>query len=147
MQVTITLPPELPMSQRTRLARGFLGGVVVVNRCLLRKGLIPPLFRSGVVYGEQLGPEEFPDALVTLRRGIGDCAPLSCWRVAELQELHDARIKAGLIHPRTPPPQLTLYTREGPRTLTHVQVRHAPTEQFPAGRIEDPSRMLGMAEL
>lgn len=145
MRVTVTLPPELTPSQRVKLARGFLMGVVAVNRVLLREGRVPPLYASGVTYAEEVGDEEFADALTCYRRGLGDCDDLAPWRCAELQEQHAALIRSGRLPPDTPPPSLTLYARNGPRALIHVQVRHWPTKQFPKGRIEDPSRLLGMA--
>lgn len=141
MNITVTLPEGLSERERTHLARGFLRGVVAVNRLLLRLGYVPSLYNSGVVYGDQVDAEEFADALTCFRRGIGDCAHLACWRCAELQEQHAREVSAGRRSPN-PHPDLRLYVRNGgPEVLVHVQVRHHD------GQIEDPSRFLGMAEL
>ena len=97
--------------------------MVAVNRVLLKKGLVGPLYRSGVRFQEEpKGIETFVDALTCKRRGHGDCAHLAAWRCAELQnagEKADLRIKWK--HP-----------------VYHVQVRRQNR------RIEDPSRALGM---
>ena len=142
MRVTVTIPTVgLTDKQRVAVARAYLnGGVVAVNRLLIRWGLVPPLYRSGVLFKpEKPGVESFADALTVYRRGHGDCAHLSAWRVAELQEaLYQAK-KAGKVRGRVRWPDLRLYMRPR-RRMVHVQVRHSD------GRIEDPSRFLGMAK-
>lgn len=90
----------------------------------------PELYRSGVRYSlewEKNG-EDFADILTTKARGSGDCDDLSCWRVAEL------RVRGIAAEP-------FFVWRSEPRArgqLYHIQVR------WPDGRIEDPSRRLGM---
>ena len=138
MQVAVTIPSQLSNRQRVELARRFLRGVVAANRLLIRKGLLPPLYRSNVLYQrEPKGQETFVDAGLVHRRGHGDCAHLAAWRVAELQEALVRAIKAGRVKPGARMPSLRLYMRPKHRTV-HVQVRHSD------GRIEDPSRFLGM---
>ena len=122
------------------LARGFLRGVVSVNRALMRKLDLPPLYDADVVFKREpwrKGIEEFADALTVFRRGWGDCDDLCPYRVAELQERGCKRW--GL--PRDPKAGFRLYWRydeRGRPRLYHVQVRHGN------GFIEDPSRYLGM---
>ena len=86
-----------------------------------------PLYKSGVRYQrEAKGQEEWATVPLVLRRQYGDCEDLAAWRAAELQlRGTDARAIA-LERPR----------RKG--RLYHVVVQH------PDGRLEDPSRTLGM---
>lgn len=75
------------------IARGFLRGVILQNRILMRRGLVPSLygaFRQGLM---RFAPEpnagrfeEFADALTCIERGWADCDDLVAWRCAELQE-------------------------------------------------------------
>lgn len=119
MRIVSTINPQLTdPDQVAAVARYFLRGVILANRMLIRAGLIPKLYKSGVRYrpepwpctckacGAQNPPraeccrrcgsrdldgvEEFADALTVLRRGWGDCDDLSPWRTAELQEEGDA---------------------------------------------------------
>jgi hypothetical protein len=88
----------------------------------------PWLYRSGVHYEEEPpGRDDWQDIPETLVRLGGDCEDLACWRIAEL------RVRVGE-HVR-PIVKRTLY---GPRTVYHVAVA------WPDGRLEDPSRILGM---
>jgi muconolactone delta-isomerase len=87
----------------------------------------PTLYASGVRYeAEPPGREDWTDVLTTLRRGYGDCEDLASWRVAELQK---QGIAARPVH--------RWRSREG-FTTYHILA------QWPNGRIEDPSRRLGM---
>lgn len=103
--------------------RSMLNVIVIVDRAELERRLVPPLYKSGVRFAaEPAGQESFVDALTCYAQGFGDCAHLACWRLAELQnggERADLSIKWRY-------PQY------------HVRVRRAD------GRLEDPSRMLGM---
>lgn len=138
MKVTVTIPSELSNRERVKVAKGFLRGVVAVNRLLIKKGKLPPLYRADVLYKrEPQGEETFVDGLTVYKRGHGDCAHLAAWRVAELQESLLAAIAAGKASPDARMPGLRLYMRPKHRTV-HVQVRHSN------GDIEDPSRFLGM---
>jgi len=76
---------------------------------------------------EPPGRDEWQDIPETIKRREGDCEDLGCWRLAELRvrSREDAR----------PFVKCSVY---GPRTVYHVAVRRA------GGRIEDPSRVLGM---
>ncbi|HWA70691.1 MAG TPA: hypothetical protein VG937_00080 [Polyangiaceae bacterium] len=108
----------------------LLDALVTVNRLYLRSHHVPPLYTSGVRYKQEPEdgkPEEFASIAKVLERGWGDCDDLAPWRVAELQEAGDgAKIR------------ITWRRRRGGRRLYHVLVRRGD------GRIEDPSRLLGM---
>jgi hypothetical protein len=139
------------------LAQIFLRAVVASNRVAMREAKaqgrpLPPLYRSGIVYKvEPWGGrfEEFADVLTMLKRGWGDCDDLCGYRVAELQEQGvnaDARLywryfKDGqLVRDAKLLEQISKTKRmpAGVSMQMHCQVR------MPDGRIEDPSRFLGL---
>jgi hypothetical protein len=109
----------------------LLEALTLVNVAWLREHMqqgAPWLYESGVHYEEEPpGRDEWQDIPETIKRGEGDCEDLACWRLAELRvrSLEDAR----------PFVKRAVY---GPRTVYHVAVRRSD------GRIEDPSRVLGM---
>lgn len=100
----------------------------------LRAFRIPPLYRSGVRYqrdhctigarGIRGACEPFRSPLEVLRTKRGDCDDLAAWRAAELIIRGDKRARARAVR--------------SPGVGWHVVVRHGD------GRIEDPSRRLGM---
>lgn len=95
----------------------------------------PSLYESGVVYErEPPGQEDWQDIFTTLRRGSGDCEDLATWRTADLLR---KGIKARAFGKPRP---MLIQTPTGAEmgTLWHILVRH------PDGRIEDPSKILGM---
>jgi len=100
-----------------------------LNLAWMRSHSAPPLYRAGVRYRrERRGTngrrkEEWLTAPVLLQRGHGDCEDLACYRVAELQAAGDTQAK----------PRLTRHGR-----TWHVTVLRGD------GRIEDPSKRLGM---
>lgn len=101
-----------------------LGGLVALNRQLLRAGRCGPLYQSGVRYRRDRG-ETWDACTIVQRRGWGDCEDLASWRAAELQNSGiDAR--AVVVRSRTP------------GVAWHCVVR------LPSGKIEDPSARLGM---
>jgi hypothetical protein len=90
---------------------------------------VPDLFKSGVRYAEEpAGQEDWQDIPTTLGLGIGDCEDLACWRAAELNVRYGIKAR----------PCFTFKVRPNGGYLYHIQVR------YPDGRIEDPSRTLGM---
>ena len=102
-----------------------LEGLVGVDRWLLARGLVPPLYRSGVRYRWKLPGTGWDHAGIVVKRGSGDCKDVASWRVAELREQGvDAR--PYVVH-------------TGGRNY-HVVVR------YPDGIIEDPSRVLIVGE-
>jgi hypothetical protein len=132
MRILVNLG-EIPLAKRSRFMGLFikplLEALVEIDRLYLRTHRVPPLYRSGVRYRHEPDdgtPEEFAAIPQVLRRGWGDCDDLAPWRVAELREAGEAaRIRITWRRPRG-------------RRLYHVLVRRAD------GRIEDPSKLLGM---
>ena len=132
MDVLVSLG-EVPLLKRSRFLGLFikplLDALVTVNRLYLRAHHVPALYESGVRYMQEPPdgkPEEFAAIPVVLSRGWGDCDDLAPYRVAELQEAGEkAKIRIT-------------WRRVGKRRTYHVLVRRAD------GRIEDPSRLLGM---
>lgn len=89
---------------------------------------IPPLYEAGVRYRQEpRGAETWLDIPRVRARRAGDCEDLVAWRVAELRVQGESAAEAVGLWQRTPT-----------GVLVHVQVRRAD------GRIEDPSRALGM---
>lgn len=125
VDIICTLPWG-PEGVRIMLAALCTANVFVMSQLAAAGRPLPQLYRSGVVYRRQAGPERFrlaPD--VYARRG-GDCDQLCCWRVAELRLAGEtgARAIPKVINPK----------------LIHVVVRRAD------GSIEDPSKRLGMGK-
>lgn len=89
----------------------------------------PMLYDSGVRYRPEKSTEAWLDIPHILKARFGDCEDLASWRVAELRV---RGVKAK--------PFLKWYNRPQGQNITlyHVQVR------YPDGRIEDPSKELGM---
>ena len=89
----------------------------------------PALYESGVRYSEEPpGQEDWQDVPTTLAMGEGDCEDLACWRAAEYRVRHN--IMAS--------PTFTCKKRPNGGYLYHILVK------LPDGRVEDPSRRLGM---
>lgn len=93
----------------------------------------PMLYESGVYYEEEPpGQEDWcdvGDCLKNLELGRGsDCEDLACWRAAELRVRSKVMAK----------PTFLWRSRPNGGMLYHIQV------QYPDGRVEDPSRRLGM---
>lgn len=156
------------------LAQGFLAGVVASNRVTLRDArrrgaAIPPLYQSGVEYDREPWAglfEEFADITTVLERGWGDCDDLCAWRTAELLEqgepascriywrpqksgqlMMHVQVRRGLcsadgtllkqVFDRR---MVTMPTGHRVRALTQCPSCQA----FNTGKIEDPSRFLGL---
>lgn len=144
MKIVVQIDPTVFGDPRVvaMIARGFLKGVILQNRLLIRRGLVPLLYSSGVRFNPEPNAgrfEEFADALTVYRRGWGDCDDLCAWRCAEIQE------QGGMAWPK-------IYWRDfdGNRRMYHGEVRlYSRTRQgnwVPTDRVEDPSRFLGMAD-
>lgn len=108
----------------------LLRALVALNREWLKAAPeTPALYASGVRYeSEPIGTEEWATIPTVLARGVGDCEDLAAWRCAELQARGIAASIEAVQRP-SPLPGLNVW---------HVVVR------LPGGRIEDPSRRLGM---
>jgi hypothetical protein len=109
------------------LLSGLVSGLAKVNRVLIERGGIPPLYGSGVVYvADPRGGQVWRDCVAIMQRGSADCKSLVAWRLAEL-EIAGVRADVALDW---------VTNRRGYRTY-HVWLRTANGE-------EDPSRLLGM---
>lgn len=140
------------------IARGFLRGVILQNRLLLRQARrrgkpYPKLYASGVTFKREPKPapgrpriQFMVDLRTVLRRRGGDCKHLCAWRVAELQEGEDpaADIK---IYWRQRCRSCGRLVNNSPRCrcggkakpfIYHAEVRRGD------GSVEDVSRYLGM---
>lgn len=119
----------LPRKESEKSLLFLLESLVNINRMLLRRNKnIPPLYKAGVRYVREQGTEIWQDCLKILKRGIGDCEDLACWRVAELR--NNGKVATPYIR----------YTID-PTTKTyvyHVMVLRGD------GSLEDPSKRLGM---
>jgi hypothetical protein len=107
----------------------LLEALTHINCAWLRENdRTPWLYESGVHYQEEPeGRDEWQDIPETIARGEGDCEDLACWRLAELR-----------VRSREDAMPFVKHTVYGDRTIYHVAVRRSD------GRIEDPSRVLGM---
>ena len=101
-----------------------LEGLVALNCEQMRRRKFPPLYASGIRYKRDKG-ETWDSAQVCMRRGYGDCEDLAAYRAAELR-CQGIPARAVVMRSRTP------------GVAWHCVVR------LPNGRIEDPSRKLGM---
>lgn len=102
----------------------LLEGLVRLNLTQLRRGMVPPLYQSGVRYQrEKRGREDWQTAAEAYARKHADCEDLAAWRAADLR-LAGIRARAVVY-------------QAGPG-LKHVIV------QYPDGTREDPSKRLGM---
>jgi hypothetical protein len=91
----------------------------------------PPLYRSGVRYQrEPLGQEDWNAIPIVLARRFGDCEDLAAWRCAEIRRGGGACV-----------PDFFWRLLPGGVLMYHIIVRRSD------GRIEDPSRLLGMGAI
>lgn len=104
------------------------------------------------------GVDEFANIRTVFARGWGDCDDLCAWRLAEVLEAGkqaDARVywRYFVADPSAPNGRRRLSKqnalaakRAGERLITimHCEVRFAPKPGEKSGRIEDPSRYLGL---
>jgi hypothetical protein len=122
---------------------------------------LPELYDSGVVYEREPkdGFEEFADYETVLERGWGDCDDLVCAKAAELRcKGIPATVRIywrffrrtgfeNLCCERVPDSVIEKNGGLMPRgvfAVMHVELRHPPSKEYPEGRIEDPSRHLGL---
>ena len=108
---------ELP---REQALESLLTGLVRLNLTIMKRREVPPLYKSGVFYCRDRA--KWRNALAVIAAGCADCKSLSAYRAAEI--IHRGG-KARVVVQRT-----------GRNTL-HARVLHN-------GRIEDPSKRLGM---
>jgi len=97
--------------------------------CLRAHPELLPIYDSGVHYQEEpIGQEDWLDVPSCLKLKANDCEDLACWRAAELQVRHGLNAW----------PTFTRKIRPNGGYLYHIIVMH------PDGRVECPSRRLGM---
>lgn len=147
------------------IARGFLRGVILQNRILIRRRLVPSLYGAFMRGELRFAPEpwagrfeEFADAVTVARRGWGDCDDLVCWRCAEWQELKGINAQPKIYwrlfdeSGRQLPPSADW--RDAARIGYHAEVRvpctcHRPNDprrlSCDGSFVEDVSTFLGMA--
>ena len=116
----VLLIPERDEFDRAKALELLLGGLVALNVGIMQRYNLPLLYKSGVRYHED--KKMWRHALAVLKYGRVDCKSLAAYRAAELI-VRGKRAKV-VVH------------RTGPHTL-HARVKVN-------GRIEDPSRRLGM---
>lgn len=108
----------------------LLGGLMEIDKLYLREHpATPSIYDAGVIYKEEPpGREDWQDIPTSLRRKDMDCEDAATWRAAELSVRQgiDAR------------PTFTWKQRPSGAFLYHIQTT------YPDGRVEDPSRTLGM---
>jgi len=115
---------ELEVPADPELLSAALEGLVAVNLALMDRQEFPPLYRSGVRYRRERRTERWKNIRQIFLALFGDCEDLSAWRVAELRRAGELGAFCEVV-------------KVGP-SLWHVRVRRED------GRIEDPSRRLGM---
>lgn len=103
----------------------LLRGLVAANLVILKRNpRLPPLYKSGVRYvPEPRGQEKWLTYDKVLRAGKGDCEDLATARSAEL-------INVGVM--------------AWPDVIRTARRKFHAVVVWPDGRIEDPSKILGM---
>lgn len=116
-----------------RIMRLLLEALIQANEIYLREHPETPLlYGAGVHYErEPRGIEDWCGIAEVRARGWGDCEDLAAWRAAEL------RVRFGI------PAVCTFTDRLLPGNLLMFHI----LTQLPDGRVEDPSRKLGMGSI
>lgn len=95
MRIVLTIDAQAVGGPRAvaTIARGYLRGLILHNRILIRRGLVPALYESFMRGRLVFQPEpwagrfeEFACAKTCIDRGWGDCDDLVPWRCAEIIE-------------------------------------------------------------
>lgn len=155
IRLRLDAPCFLRPSTLAKSVQWAVEALTMADRLIIRSGLVPPIYSSGVRYQEEPGydfGESFDDAWVCTQRGWADCDDLAAWLCAQYQEQGEA---AGIRVTWKPHPsvmqKLCAVARQRGYTaeqvlkvlakfgkLYHVTVRRAD------GSIECPSTKLGM---
>lgn len=85
------------------------------------------LYRSGIIYCQEDGTEDWQPIPNAIQTGVADCEDLACWRAAELV-VNKGILAFPVLREKT--------SRD--KIMYHVLV------QYPNGSLEDPSKRLGM---
>lgn len=138
---------ELHTTQRPRIdlpsggdyIDAALEGLTRLDQVVLAEKRLPFLYRSGIRWRLERGPQRWRRADEVLAEGSSaDCKNLACWRTAELRNLGIDRGAKAHVY------------RSGPRMWHCVVIRTndaggAPLRRDAHGHlVEDPSRILGM---
>jgi hypothetical protein len=124
----------LPEPARRSVLVRLLETLIACDLAYLLTHVVPPLYQAGVRYQEVMpcrDGECWQDVALCLQTGIGNCKELSSWRIAEILAAGGDAFPALSLSVSQLPNGDRLHTY-------HVQVMHAD------GRLEDPSRALGM---
>ena len=110
--------------------REIMEGLTRANEGILRaRPWLPRIYSSGVRYDHRDPHDPWCDAQAVIENGFGDCDDLAPWRAAEL------RVRHGIAA------RVVFTIEQGPvADRWHFIVEH------PGGRLEDPSRALGMEQ-
>lgn len=127
MRIELYLAWPKDSKEGAQAARWIVKAMALCSMPQVLSGRVPPLYDSGVRYAAEKG-ESVTDALTTYSAGVGDCAHLAAWRLAELWAAGERGADCR-IHWRE-------YSNG--RKVFHVLIRRTD------GTIEDPSRLLGM---
>lgn len=135
--VLVAFSSEADRARGERAALRLLQALVDINvDYLLAHPTTPLLYKSGVTYQEQaydVGQEDWHEIPAALLANKTDCKVLAAWRCAEL------RVRGIAAQPHLLRQSSPIRTSLGvPDYGYHVVVR------WPDGRIEDPSKILGM---
>jgi len=124
----------IPQGYKFAILDHLLEALTMANVAyLLTHPQTPALYKAGVRYvPEPDGVDEWQDIPDTIERRSGDCEDLACWRVAELRVSGEVGTTRHISVADLPDNSGRLVT------TYHISVRRQD------GRIEDPSRLLGM---
>lgn len=139
MLIQTSLPEGLTLEQFRFQVKCMLDGLALGAAPFFAAGLLPGLYRSGIVFqfdpGHGSGIENFVHPQLVYERGWGDCDQLCWYRIAELRA---QGIKASST--------ISDYHDDGG---AHAQVRLPPGHRTKysvatkRGAIEDPAMLLG----
>jgi hypothetical protein len=114
--------------------------LVAINKWQLRQKNYPLLYKSGIYYKTKPPAVEWHDIPTLLREGFGDCKDLAAYRVAELKHYYNIDVKPCIKRKLIEYPMID---KNGSRYYQPVWLIHVMV-LWPDGRIEDPSKILGM---
>ena len=126
MNLDIKSLRDLPVQDAAECLAAFVEALVQVNGLFLRRNpSTVKLYTAHIVYEDRPDWQDVPAMLLSRR---GDCKSLCAWRIAELRESGQEAFAHVVFIPKVK------------EDLFHFQVRRA------GGKMEDPSRFLGMRE-
>lgn len=137
----------IPVLAKGRVLRHLLEGLCSSNLAWLAFHRTPPLYESGVRYAHDLeaDTEDWTDIPEVRARGVGACADLSAWRMAELRAAGDDSTDWHVTVTEAPRADGSLVT------LYHIALRRPdPHGELVSNRtglrwgVECPSTILGM---